>query len=270
LGRYTECEPSDSFAPLSQHPPGRNSRLRGGHDRLLIFHRYERDQDPPGPDPRRRNGFARFPLGATQWVAWRLAFQPQLGHPWFNILGWPVYDPPSLVLMVVRKRCLCAPDLRRGRLYRRIWWDCRRRRRDCDVRMACPRDEEGRHLRRVVAIFADQHLGKQRRRRQAAGNRPLWRCRLADRAASPARVFGPDSHDTQLGSHPVQHLADALADATQGPATARACVAGNIQNHIFTRQMLGQWPALGLRPRRSIRQPLPSRRRAIRLPPNRC
>jgi type IV secretion system protein VirD4 len=36
-----------------------------------------------------------FFWGATQWVAWRLAFQPQLGHPWFNILGWPVYDPPA-------------------------------------------------------------------------------------------------------------------------------------------------------------------------------
>src|SRR4051794_624082 len=34
-----------------------------------------------------------FLWGATEWVAWRLAFQPQLGHPWFNILGWPVYDP---------------------------------------------------------------------------------------------------------------------------------------------------------------------------------
>ncbi len=36
-----------------------------------------------------------FLWGATQWVAWRLAFQPQLGHHWFNILGWPVYDPPA-------------------------------------------------------------------------------------------------------------------------------------------------------------------------------
>src|ERR1700683_882831 len=36
-----------------------------------------------------------FLWGASQWVAWRLAFQPQLGHPWFNILGWPVYDPPA-------------------------------------------------------------------------------------------------------------------------------------------------------------------------------
>ncbi|WP_429924153.1 conjugal transfer protein TraG [Agrobacterium vitis] len=33
--------------------------------------------------------------GATQWTAWRLGFQPQLGHPWFEIAGWPVYYPPA-------------------------------------------------------------------------------------------------------------------------------------------------------------------------------
>ena len=36
-----------------------------------------------------------FLWGATEWVAWRLAFQPQLGHPWFELLGWPVYQPPA-------------------------------------------------------------------------------------------------------------------------------------------------------------------------------
>ena len=32
---------------------------------------------------------------ATQWTAWRLGFQPQLGAPWFEIGGWPVYYPPA-------------------------------------------------------------------------------------------------------------------------------------------------------------------------------
>jgi type IV secretion system protein VirD4 len=33
---------------------------------------------------------------ATQWVAWKLAFQPQLGQPWFELAhGWPVYPPPA-------------------------------------------------------------------------------------------------------------------------------------------------------------------------------
>ncbi|TIL65649.1 conjugal transfer protein TraG [Mesorhizobium sp.] len=33
--------------------------------------------------------------GATQWTAWRLGFQPQLGAPWFDLAGWPVYQPPA-------------------------------------------------------------------------------------------------------------------------------------------------------------------------------
>ena len=33
--------------------------------------------------------------GATQWTAWRLGFQPQLGDPWFAIAGWPIYYPPA-------------------------------------------------------------------------------------------------------------------------------------------------------------------------------
>jgi len=36
-----------------------------------------------------------FLWGATEWVAWRLAFQIQLGLPWSEFLGWPVYQPPA-------------------------------------------------------------------------------------------------------------------------------------------------------------------------------
>ncbi|TIQ16963.1 MAG: conjugal transfer protein TraG [Mesorhizobium sp.] len=32
---------------------------------------------------------------ATQWTAWRLGFQPQLGTPWFELAGWPIYHPPA-------------------------------------------------------------------------------------------------------------------------------------------------------------------------------
>ncbi|TIP12528.1 conjugal transfer protein TraG [Mesorhizobium sp.] len=32
---------------------------------------------------------------ATQWTAWRLGFQPQLGNPWFELAGWPIYYPPA-------------------------------------------------------------------------------------------------------------------------------------------------------------------------------
>ncbi len=33
----------------------------------------------------------------TQWVAWRFGFQAQLGPPWFELFGWPVYYPPALI-----------------------------------------------------------------------------------------------------------------------------------------------------------------------------
>ncbi len=35
---------------------------------------------------------------ATQWTAWRLGYQLQLGAPWFELAGWPVYYPPSFFL----------------------------------------------------------------------------------------------------------------------------------------------------------------------------
>jgi type IV secretion system protein VirD4 len=34
-----------------------------------------------------------FLWAATEWTAWQLAFQPELGPPWFAVLGWPVYQP---------------------------------------------------------------------------------------------------------------------------------------------------------------------------------
>jgi type IV secretion system protein VirD4 len=32
---------------------------------------------------------------ASEWTAWRLGFQPQLGSPWFEVAGAPVYLPPA-------------------------------------------------------------------------------------------------------------------------------------------------------------------------------
>src|SRR5579864_5388951 len=37
-----------------------------------------------------------FVWAATEWTAWKLGFQPQLGRPWFDLFGWPVYQPPAL------------------------------------------------------------------------------------------------------------------------------------------------------------------------------
>ncbi|MBL6851798.1 MAG: conjugal transfer protein TraG [Alphaproteobacteria bacterium] len=36
-----------------------------------------------------------FVWAATEWTAWQLAFQPELGRPWFVLWGWPVYLPPA-------------------------------------------------------------------------------------------------------------------------------------------------------------------------------
>jgi type IV secretion system protein VirD4 len=33
--------------------------------------------------------------GATEWTAWRLGFQPELGAPWFELAGFPFYLPPA-------------------------------------------------------------------------------------------------------------------------------------------------------------------------------
>jgi type IV secretion system protein VirD4 len=36
-----------------------------------------------------------FVWAATEITAWRLGFQPQLGTPWFELFGWPVYQPSA-------------------------------------------------------------------------------------------------------------------------------------------------------------------------------
>ena len=38
---------------------------------------------------------------ATQWTAWRLAFQPQLGPPWFTTRGRADLCAACLLLVVV-------------------------------------------------------------------------------------------------------------------------------------------------------------------------
>ena len=32
---------------------------------------------------------------ATQWTAQALAYQPELGNPWFEFAGYPIYAPPA-------------------------------------------------------------------------------------------------------------------------------------------------------------------------------
>ncbi|PDS58802.1 MULTISPECIES: conjugal transfer protein TraG [Rhizobium] len=35
--------------------------------------------------------------GATEYVAWKLGFQAQLGPPWFTVFGFPFYLPPAFI-----------------------------------------------------------------------------------------------------------------------------------------------------------------------------
>lgn len=39
-----------------------------------------------------------FLWAATEWTAWRLAFQPQLGPAWFMIERWPIYQPVAFFI----------------------------------------------------------------------------------------------------------------------------------------------------------------------------
>lgn len=56
---------------------------------------YVRDQNPLGPGSDCRPHCAGFGLGATQWTAWQLGYQPELGRPWFVLMGHPIYAPPA-------------------------------------------------------------------------------------------------------------------------------------------------------------------------------
>ena len=50
---------------------------------------------------------------ATQWVAWKLGYQPQLGQPWFEVLpGVPVYLPPAFFWWWYAYDAVCAACLR--------------------------------------------------------------------------------------------------------------------------------------------------------------
>ena len=36
-----------------------------------------------------------FVWAATEWTAWSLNFQPELGRAWLVAFGWPIYQPPA-------------------------------------------------------------------------------------------------------------------------------------------------------------------------------
>lgn len=54
-----------------------------------------RNKSPLGSDPRGLLIVLATTWAATQWTAWQLGFQPQLGRSWFELFGWPPYHPPA-------------------------------------------------------------------------------------------------------------------------------------------------------------------------------
>lgn len=102
--------------------------------------------------------------------------------------------------------------------------------------------------RRVIAIFGDQHLREQPRRRQSASDRPLRCRRLGDRAAGAAGAFRTQNAlDAKLRWNPIQHLAHALADRMQRAAAICASLAVDVEADILAGQMIGQRLASGRR-----------------------
>jgi hypothetical protein len=95
--------------------------------------------------------------------------------------------------------------------------------------------------RRVIAILAHEHLGEQCRCCEPASNWAFRRCRLHHFVADPACIFGTRGADHAEPSwHSIEHLGFALADPMHCPATARTSIAWNIEQNLFTRQMIGQ------------------------------
>ena len=93
----------------------------------------------------------------------------------------------------------------------------------------------------MIAILADQDLGKQRRGCQSACDRTFRRWRLTQGSASAAAVLRtPNTDDAELRGHPVQHLADALSDRVQGATTTCTGLRAHVDLDLFTRQMIGK------------------------------
>ena len=65
---------------------------------------------------------------ATEWAAWHLGFQPQLGAPWFTLFGYPVYPVWALFVWWYAYRRLRAHDLQRSGRHRGAGWRRRLRR----------------------------------------------------------------------------------------------------------------------------------------------
>ena len=156
-----------------------------------------------------------------------LAFQSQLGRPWFEVFGCPFNLPPAFLLVVVRLRCVCPRRLRRGRLYSRL-------RRD---------------RRLVVAVAMSVWWAREMKARPHLWPHPMGR---EARSSSEAGLLGNDSvligrwravrrPPRRVGPHPT------LLTCLWRAASQRGCV---VREHDGSRYPRGVAPcrALSIRP----------------------
>jgi hypothetical protein len=95
--------------------------------------------------------------------------------------------------------------------------------------------------RKVVAIFADQHVCEETSAGQPFRNRPLRSRCLMELAAGPAPVLrASDTDDAEPGWNVVQNLADRLANLVDRAAAARTGLGFNIERHVLALEMVRQ------------------------------
>ena len=95
--------------------------------------------------------------------------------------------------------------------------------------------------RRVIAIFAHQHVRQQARARHSFGDRSLGRSSLVDCPAGSAPIFGAaNAQNPQPCRHEVEHLANRLADDMERAAAAGTDALLDIDCHVLARQMIGK------------------------------
>jgi hypothetical protein len=93
--------------------------------------------------------------------------------------------------------------------------------------------------RKMIAVFADQHVGKQTRTCQSLCDRTLGCRHLMDGAAGAAAIFGAAyAQDPQASRNVVQHLADRFADLVDCTATAGADVTFDVEPHVLALKMV--------------------------------
>ena len=101
--------------------------------------------------------------------------------------------------------------------------------------------------RRVIAIFADQHLCEQCRRRQSAGDQPFGRRRLHDLLQARQAYFGREMRTTRSWAGTQSSISLTLSPMrVERAATTAADLAIDIEQNVLARQMIGQWLALGM------------------------